>query len=158
MIKPLPYEQIKKAKFLSKISDLHRFTNKKIAHEPIMYKDYLLDRIKNTVDDAFSSVVLGNDGIPESKEAYQNRTKHFRHALQCLNHLQRPLYALWDIQLPSEATMQEWSDLIDDSIKLLQSVMTSDKQRLFSPQTVLKFGVSIGSTAFLKTVHTILNQ
>lgn len=129
MIKPLPYEQIHKAQFVKKISELQRFTNKKIAHEPLEYKDYLLDRIKTMSDDALCSVVFGNEKIPETKEEYQKRTKHFRHALQCLNSLQRPLYALWSIRLPSEAVMQEWSDLIDDSIRLLQSVITSDRQR-----------------------------
>lgn len=129
MIKPLPYEQIHKALFLSKLSELQRYANKKIAHEPTAYKDYLLNRIKYLVDDAFCSALFGNEKIPETAEEYRNRTRHFRHSLHCLNALQRPLYALWNIELPSEATMQEWSDLIDDSIRLLQSVITSDRQR-----------------------------
>lgn len=129
MIKPFPYEQLNKALFLKKIADLQRYTYGKIVHEPTYYKDYILDNITHLVDDALCSAIFGNRKIPENKHEYETRKRHFIHALQCLNALQRPLYALWNLHFYSENIMQEWADLIDDSIRLLQSVIDSDKSR-----------------------------
>ncbi len=132
MIKVLPYEQIQKAAFLKKLSELQRYTYGKIAHEPLYLKDYLLDDIKRSVDNAFTSALFGNAKIPETKAEYINRTKHLRHSLDSLNHLQRPLYALWNISQPSENVMVEWSALIDGCITLVHSVIVSDRKRFSS--------------------------
>ena len=70
--------------------------------------------------------------IPETKAEYINRTKHLRHSLDSLNHLQRPLFALWNISQPSENVMVEWSSLIDECISLVHSVIVSDRKRFSS--------------------------
>ncbi|MCC8156374.1 MAG: hypothetical protein LIO54_03745 [Oscillospiraceae bacterium] len=128
-IRPLPVHQINEAQYLGKIAALHRYTYQKIVHEPERWRNYVLENIVRLADDALCSAIDGNRKIPETAAEAERRAKNLRHALHCLNAMQRPMFALWNLHMYSETAMQEWADLTDDSIRLLQSVISSDKDR-----------------------------
>ena len=115
--------------FVNKMRDLHKYTYSKICAVPLEYKDHLSDQILQFVDDALFCVLRGNDGIPSTRKQYEARDKYFKRAIDNLNGLQRPLYALWNVMLYSENTMDEWAGQINECIKLIQGVRNSDKKR-----------------------------
>lgn len=115
--------------FVNKMRDLHKYTYSKIVSVPLEYKDHLSDQILQFVDDALFCTLQGNSCIPTTKKQYEIRDRYFRRAVDNLNGLQRPLYALWNVMLYSENVMDEWAGQINESIKLIQGVRKSDKKR-----------------------------
>ncbi len=118
--------------FVNKVRLLHKFTYTKICSVPLEYKDHLSDQILCFVDDALYHTLKGNESIPRNKKQADERDRHFKKAVDNLNGLQRPLYALWNVMGYSENVMDEWAETINDSIKLLQGVRKSDRQRFGS--------------------------
>lgn len=115
--------------FENKMKELHKYTYDKICHVPLDYKDHLSDQILILVDNALYGVLMGNLYIPVTMEQYETRDGRFKKAIQNLNSLQRPLYALWNVMEYSENAMDEWADLINEELKLIQGVRKSDRQR-----------------------------
>ena len=93
------------------------------------YKDHLSDQILQFVDDALYCTLQGNDIFPTTKKQYDARDKYIKRAIDNLNGLQRPLYALWNVMLYSENVMDEWAGQINECIKLLSGLRNSDKKR-----------------------------
>lgn len=117
--------------FINAVRTLHKFTYTKICSVPLDYKDYLSDEILTFVDEALFCTLKGNRQIPTRKKQYEIRDKYFRRAIDNLNGLQRPLYALWNVMEYSENTMDEWAEHINEAIRLLQGVRKSDKRRFW---------------------------
>lgn len=115
--------------FVNRMRELHKFTYSKICTVPLEYKDHLSDMILYMVDDALYCVLKGNRTVPRNKKQYEIRDKYFRKAVDNLNGLQRPLYALWNVMEYSENAMDEWAGLINETIKMIQGVRKSDKSR-----------------------------
>lgn len=115
--------------FINEMRELHKYTYSKICTVPLEYKDHLSDQILHFVDDALFCVLKGNQYIPTSKKQYEIRDKYFRRAIDNLNGLQRPLYALWNVMGYSENVMLEWAEHINETIRLIQGVRKSDRQR-----------------------------
>lgn len=115
--------------FVNAVRKLHKYTYSKICSVPLEYKDYLSDQLLAMVDDALFCTLKGNQNIPTNKKEYEIRDKYFRKAISNLNGMQRPLYALWNVMEYSENTMDEWAELINEALRLLQGVRKSDKRR-----------------------------
>lgn len=129
MIETLEMNYSKDRQFINKMRELHKFTYSKICSVPLEYKDHLSDAILYMVDEALFCTLRGNGNIPRSKKEYEIRDKYFRKAIDSLNGLQRPLYALWNVMEYSENVMDEWAGLINEAIKMIQGVRKSDKSR-----------------------------
>lgn len=129
MIEILEMNYSKDRQFINRMRELHKFTYSKICSVPLEYKDHLSDTILYMVDEALFCILRGNSNIPRSKKEYEIRDKYFRKAIDSLNGLQRPLYALWNVMSYSENTMDEWAGLINETIKMIQGVRKSDKSR-----------------------------
>lgn len=125
----LPKTKMKRLAFLKTMSELHKYTYEKIGHAPEYCKDTLSNRIADFIDTALYEVVIGNHKIPETKEQARKREEHLQAAIDSLNGLQRPLFALWNIMDYSENIMNEWSELLDTELKLLEGLMEADKER-----------------------------
>lgn len=132
MIDILEMDYSKDRQFINKMRELHKFTYSKVCSVPLEYKDHLSDMILYLVDDALFCTLRGNSNIPRSKKEYEIRDKYFRKAIDSLNGLQRPLYALWNVMEYSENIMDEWAGLINETIKMIQGVRKSDKSRFGS--------------------------
>lgn len=132
-VRPVPMIQIfnlhSDAIFVMKMRNLHKFTYQKICKVPLEYKDHLSDEILRFADDALYYTMQGNSSIPTNKAQYEVRDKRFRRAIDNLNGMQRPLYALWNVMEYSENTMDEWAGIINETLKLLQAVRKSDRER-----------------------------
>lgn len=115
--------------FVMKMRELHKFTYQKICKVPLGYKDHLSDRILQFADDALYYVVDGNKKMPKNKKQYEDRDKQLRRAIDNLNGMQRPLYALWNVMDYSENVMDEWAGMINETLKLIQGVRKSDRKR-----------------------------
>lgn len=129
MIEILEMDYSADRQFVNRMRKLHKFTYTKICTVPLEYKDHLSDMILYMVDDALFCVLKGNSNIPKNKKQYEIRDKYFRKAIDNLNGLQRPLYALWNVMEYSENIMDEWAGLINETIKMIQGVRKSDKSR-----------------------------
>lgn len=115
--------------FVNAVRKLHKYTYSKVCSVPSEYKDHLSDQILTFIDNALYCVLEGNSNIPTTKKQYDIRDGYFKRAIKNLNGLQRPLYALWNVMEYSENTMDEWAELVNESIRLIQGVRKSDKQR-----------------------------
>ena len=78
---------------------------------------------------ALYCTLQGNDNFPTTRKQYEARDKYLKRAIDNLNGLQRPLYALWNVMCYSENTMDEWAGQINECIKLLSGLRSSDKKR-----------------------------
>ena len=129
MIKTFDLKYSEDRIFLNKMRELHKYTYSKICSVPLEYKDHLSDQILQFVDDALYCTLQGNDIFPTTRKQYDARDKYIKRAIDNLNGLQRPLYALWNVMLYSENVMDEWAGQINECIKLLSGLRNSDKKR-----------------------------
>lgn len=129
MIKTFDLKYSEDRMFLNKMRELHKYTYSKICTVPLEYKDHLSDQILQFVDDALYCTLQGNDNFPTTRKQYEARDKYLKRAIDNLNGLQRPLYALWNVMCYSENTMDEWAGRINECIKLLSGLRSSDKKR-----------------------------
>ena len=129
MIKTFDLKYSDDRMFLNKMRELHKYTYSKICSVPLEYKDHLSDQILQFVDDALFCTLQGNDIFPTTRKQYEVRDKYLKRAIDNLNGLQRPLYALWNVMCYSENTMDEWAGQINECIKLLSGLRSSDRKR-----------------------------
>lgn len=125
----LPTRKIKNLHFLGVMSELHRYTYQKIGHVPVDCADALSSRIAGFVDSALYHVVAANFKAPETQQEAKARATHLQRAIDSLNAMQRPLYALWNLMEYSERTMDEWAGLISEELKLLEGLKKADTAR-----------------------------
>lgn len=130
MIYPLPSKhKLEHIEFLKTMANLHRYTYQKIGHAPQYCKDAISDKIALFVDTALCEIVLANRKPPQTQREAEERSKHLKQAVQALNSLQRPLFALWLEDEFSEREMLEWAEYINSELRLLEGLKTSDEQR-----------------------------
>lgn len=129
-IKPLRWKQIRDCKYVAKMSEYHRYVHGKVIHIPFQNLDS--NELIKLVDTAFYDVVESNWKIPETKEEYESRTAYINDAIQKLTISQTYVYALWNLKPYSEREMNEWSNLLDETLRLLQAVKKSDANRFRS--------------------------
>lgn len=129
LIRTIPWNSVNEALFLKNMAELHRFSYQKIAHTPKRYYEYVSAEIIRCVDAAWCGVLLGDSVRPETKADVKRREKHFAKAKANLNSMQRPLYALWNVEEYSENEMDEWAKKIDLELRLLSGVIKSDAER-----------------------------
>lgn len=115
--------------FVQKMRQYHKYCYEKAIRVPVQYKEYLTESMLRMADDALVCVIKGNKKVPANKQEYEYREQMFQRAIRDLNSMQRPIYALWNIMLYSEAVLDEWSGQLEECLKLLRGVMKSDKQR-----------------------------
>lgn len=132
MIIPLPKKKMQKLEFLKTMGELHLYTYKKIGHAPRYCRDTLSSEIAMFIDTALYEIIIANYKQPTTKAEAQARAEHLQAAIDNLNALQRPLFALWLVQDYSEHEMNDWSGLIDKELKLLEGLKKSDVTRFKS--------------------------
>lgn len=125
----LPRDKIKQLAFLGVMSRLHKFTFQKIGHAPQGCYDSVTVRIKDFVTEALYDLVMANRQIPTNRQQAEEREAYINAALDNLNAMQRPLFALWNIMDYSEDTMDEWAGLIDEEIRILTGLKDKDRER-----------------------------
>lgn len=129
LIQTINRKNLREMMFLDDMSQLQRFTYQKIAHVPQRYYDYISRDILECINCAWYAVLQGNSIIPENRGDVEARRKWLQYAMDYLNAMQRPLYALWNVMNFSENVMDEWAGMIDTELRLLHGVMESDRQR-----------------------------
>ena len=129
MILTLPKRKAKELLFLGKMCELHRYTYQRIGHAPNDCTDFISMQIAEFVDSALYHVVMANHKMPETKDEADRRMQHLTSAVDCLNGLQRPILALWNLMDYSERIMDEWAGLLDEEIKLLEGLKKADRTR-----------------------------
>ena len=129
MIVTLPKKKMQELLFLGKMSELHKYCYQKIGHAPNDCTDFISARIADFADTALYHVVLANHKQPETRQEAEKRAEHLQGAIDCLNGMQRPMLALWNLIEYSENTMDEWAGLLDEEIRLLEGLKKSDKAR-----------------------------
>lgn len=129
LIHTINWKSVNEAVFLNNMSELHRYTYGKISHVPKKYYGYVSAEIIKCVDNAWCFLLLGDGIRPEIQKDVKRRASLFQKAKAQLNKLQRPLYALWNVEKYSEREMNEWSGMIDQELKLISGVIKSDVKR-----------------------------
>lgn len=129
LIQTIKWHIVREMVFLDNMSKLQRYTYQKISHVPRKYYDYVSGEIVHCVNNAWYAVLTGNSIIPQSKEEAAEREKLFRYAKEQINLMQRPLYALWNVENFSEREMDEWAGMLDGELRLLTGVIEADAER-----------------------------
>lgn len=125
----LPKRKMERIVFLKKMSDLHKYTYMKLGHAPEYTREHIGRLISEHIDAALFNVMAGNRIIPTTKAEALARERKFNAAIDSLNALQVPLLSLWNIMDYSEATMDEWSGLLDEELRLLEGLKKADRER-----------------------------
>lgn len=129
MLLTLPKQKIKNLQFLGVMCALHKYTYQKIGHAPNDCTDFISKQIAEFADTALYHVVLANYKIPTTRQEAEVRARHLQSAIDCLNGMQRPMLALWNLMEYSEKTMDDWAGLLDEELKLLEGLKKADKAR-----------------------------
>lgn len=129
MFLTLPKQKIKNLQFLGVMCRLHKYTYQKIGHAPNDCTDFISMRIAEFADTALYHVVMANHKIPTTRQEADARAQHLQSAIDCINGMQRPMLALWNLMEYSEKTMDEWAGLLDEELKLLEGLKKADKAR-----------------------------
>ena len=129
VIVPFPKHKLKTVRFLKGMSDLHKYCYEKIGHAPQYCKDTVSGQIAEYIDTALYEIVIANRDIPTTKAMAVTRANHIQAAIDNLNAMQRPLFALWNLQDYSNNIMTEWSNLIDDELKMLEGLKNKVRER-----------------------------
>lgn len=122
-------EDIRKVKFLSNMSDLHKYTHKKIAHAKQLYSDRECAMLSDFVDIAWYSCIEANRKIPKNIKEFKKRSKHISNAISNLKKMEIPMVSMFNLMGYSEAILREWSDLFCDTLKSLYGIRKSDNKR-----------------------------
>lgn len=122
-------KEIQGAQFLTVMRQLHRFTHTKLVRMSAAFRDAEAETLRWLVDDAWYHAIYGNKIIPANKEQYSWRRKHFSIAIADLYKMERPMLAVMSLEAYSNKEMTDWSDLLNETNRLLQAVQRSDKQR-----------------------------
>ncbi len=125
----LDWKRIHETKFLSKMSELHRYVHGKVVNAKNRYDDTDSSLLISLVDDAFYNLMVANRKIPETKEEYEKRKEHISKAISSLKKMNRPMTFYFNTMGYSERIMREWSDLLTSELKLLYTLQRSDKAR-----------------------------
>lgn len=129
LIQTINWEIVREMVFLDNMSKLQRYTYQKLSHVPRKYYDYVSGEIIQCVNNAWYAVLTGNSIIPKEIEEANEREKLFQYAKEQINLMQRPLYALWNVESFSEREMDEWAGMLDGELRLLTGVIEADAER-----------------------------
>lgn len=125
----MPRRKIERLNFLKKMCALHKYTYQKLGHAPEYTREGIGEPISKLVNNALFNVFDANNIVPQTKEQAESRAKRLQAAIDSLNAMQTPMLALWNIMDYSENTMDEWSGLLDEELKLLEGLKKADKER-----------------------------
>ena len=121
--------EIKGAKFLEVLRDLHRMTHGKVLRLNMISRDADGSPLMKLIDIAFYYAVHGNKqrlNVPSERE---ERYKSFSKAISALKRAQRYLFNMFSLGSYSNAEMKEWAGLLNDATRLLVAVQKSDSRR-----------------------------
>lgn len=129
LIQTINWHVVREMVFLDNMSKLQRYTYQKVSHVPRKYYDYVSGEIIQCVNNAWYAALTGNSIIPKNRAEASDREKLFRYAKEQINLMQRPLYALWNVESFSEREMDEWAGMLDGELRLLSGVIEADADR-----------------------------
>lgn len=121
-------EQVKNARFLTVLQSLLRYTHASLIRLNAAYRDAEGEQARHLVNDAWYWALKGNF-VPGNKEEAEERKKRFSRAIASLRKLERPLLAIMSTGLYTDEELTKWMDLLSQSLKLIQAVQRSDKER-----------------------------
>lgn len=122
-------EDIKKAKFLHNMSELHKYVHGKITHVKQTYEDQECAMLADFTDRAWYYCIEANRKIPTTKTELDHRLKSISNAISCLKKSEIPTKSLFLLMDYSESTIREWSILFDETLKCLFALRKSDIER-----------------------------
>lgn len=125
----IDYKALERAKFLKTLSKLHKTIHSKIISIPRYARDSEGVKLADLADNALYYAYKSNSFIPKTKEGYYIRRKGMKTAMKCLKDMDAPLFGFFNLMGYSENTMLELANLLDDSQKLLQSIIKSDEKQ-----------------------------
>lgn len=129
-IKVLDWDKIHKFQVLNTMCKLHRYVHGKAIRAVGIFDNGETPLIIKLIDEAFYNVMTANSFYPKDKYEYQDRINRIERALWCLDRIQRPMLSFFNIMEYSNRVMNEWSDLLENEIKLLKGLLKSDKNKL----------------------------
>lgn len=122
-------DDLKKVKFLNNMSELHKYTHKRIAHAKKLYADRECDMLSDFVNMALYSCLEANKKIPTNKHELEIRSKYFSNAISNLKKMEIPMLSLFNLMDYSENILKEWSELFTYTLNSLYAIKKSDKNR-----------------------------
>jgi len=125
----LDWNLIDRVNFLHNMSELHRYTHCKVANAEIKYDETQGKMLIECVNDAFYHVMVANAKVPTTKKEYEKRKAHISKGIDSLRHMNKPLLFYFNLMHYSEETMEEWSDMLEQELKMLYSIQRSDHNR-----------------------------
>lgn len=128
-VKVLDWEKINKFQVLKNMCALHRYVHGKAVKAKNFLDNGETPLIIELIDEAFYNTMTASTFFPKTKEEYQNRKNKLKRALHCLDEIQRPMLSYFNTMEYSDRVMREWSELLNDEIKLLKGLQKSDKKR-----------------------------
>ena len=120
--------EIRKAKFLTTIRELLRYTQSKLIRTEAGLRNAEGDVVRTLIADAWCNAVHGNK-FPTTNEQYmESRRKCFSRAIADFNDVEAPLMSLLSGGGYSNDEMEKWMSLLNESERLLLAVQASDRK------------------------------
>lgn len=116
------------AKFLGSMSKLQRVTHSYCIRMSPLLRDMEGALLLQLVNDAWYYCVRANE-FPQNKKQYLARRKYISKAISCLYNMNKPMNKVFNILKLSDRQMTEWSNLLNNTKRMLVSLQESDKRR-----------------------------
>lgn len=122
-------DDIKGVVFLEKLSELNSMVYPKSIRIPEAERDEEMTLACRLIRDAFYNAYEGNREQAFDKESYARRRRYLGAAISQLYRLNRPMLKMFMVHMFSNEDMTKITNLINDSLKLLQGLQEADKER-----------------------------
>ena len=122
-------DDIKGVEFLEKLAELNSLVYPKSIRIPEAERDEEVAIACRLIRDAFYNAYEGNKEPVFDKESYTRRRRYLGNAISELYRVNRPMVKMFMVHLFSNEDMTTITNLINDSLKLLQSIQEADKER-----------------------------
>lgn len=108
--------------YIRQMSKIHRYTHERMRALPSRYKRYIIPKISQSINSAYTSVILANEQSVRTELGVKQRVMLIERAIKELKEIQEPLLAFWNLKDVTESGSEMWAEMINYEFALLYGV------------------------------------
>ena len=124
----IDWEKVNKLKFLKNISVLDKEAYSFAMRLSNKFTNLYAERLVGNLDSCFCNLLSANDIYPHCRDEYVQRRQYISNAICDLHCSSEAIRDLAIQKLLDEKTIEKWSELIEEELRLLKGLNASDKK------------------------------
>lgn len=124
----IDWEKVNKLKFLKNISVLDKEAYSFSMRLSNKFTNLYAERLVGNLDSCFCNLLSANDIYPHCRDEYVKRRQYISDAICDLHYSSEAIRDLAIQKLLDDETIEKWSELIEEELRLLNGLNNSDKR------------------------------